>query len=90
MFKIELGAEVKDCVTGFSGIVTGRADYVTGCRQYAVTPTTLKDDGSPVGGGWYDEDRLLKSVAELASEANDPTDPATKPGGPQSNPAPFK
>ena len=33
-FKIRMGAKVTDKVSGFQGIVTGRAEYSTGCRQY--------------------------------------------------------
>lgn len=32
MFRLELGLEVKDIVTGFRGIITGRCEYLTGCH----------------------------------------------------------
>lgn len=56
MFAIQLGSKVRDDITGFEGIVTGRADYITGCRQYLITPKgtkTKRNDSS-----WFDEDRL--------------------------------
>lgn len=67
---IELGKLAKDKVTGFQGIVTGRAQYLTGCTQYVVVPPVA------VGGGfqhgeWFDEGRLEVvgdgvSVADVA------------------------
>lgn len=36
MFKFELGAEVKDVVTGYIGTVTGRVEHLTGCNTYFV------------------------------------------------------
>ncbi len=78
-FKIKLGVKAKDSVTGFSGIVVGRAEYITGCRQYCVTPKADKNKMNDAN--WFDEDRLLKSVKDLK-----PGDD----GGPQHNPAPKK
>lgn len=76
-FKIALGAKVKDSITGFSGVVTGRADYITGCRQYSVTPKGTK--GKVAESAWYDEDRLLKSIPKNRNI-----------GGPQVDEAPIK
>lgn len=54
---IELGYEVKDKITGFKGTVTGRAQYVTGCDQYLVTP---KSKGVTFAdSSWIDEGRLI-------------------------------
>lgn len=58
VFTIENGTTVKDRVTGFSGVVTGRCDYLTGCRQYLVQPAIDKDEKF-VESRWFDEDRLL-------------------------------
>lgn len=84
MFKIEMKAKVKDCVTGFEGIVIARAEYLTGCRQYLVTPMKLKDDGDIVNSIWFDEDRLT-GIDLLGKDERPQND-----GGPQSNPAPTK
>lgn len=56
MFRFELGGVVKDIVTGFSGVITARAEYLTGCMQYSVTSKTLQSGN--VISGWFDEDRL--------------------------------
>ena len=55
---IQLGDRVRDSITGFTGIATGRAEYQYGCKQIFVTPERLKDDGSMPGGEWFDEQRL--------------------------------
>ena len=82
---IELGAHAKDIVTGFEGVVTGRAQYLTGCDQYILSPKASGADFK--SGHWFDENRLSvlkKSVVVLPKLADKKT------GGPVSNPAPTK
>ncbi len=80
MFKIAQGKKVKDSITGFSGIVTGRAEYITGCRQYLVSAKSK--DGKRAECAWYDEDRLTGlDLSRQAPEVD---------GGPQANEAPTK
>ncbi len=62
MFKHDLGATVKEVISGFEGIVTGRVQYLTGCYQYLVT--SRKPDTKPI---WYDEDRLVSKKVKLFS-----------------------
>lgn len=52
-----LGKTVKDKVTGFYGIVTGKAEYLTGCAQYLLAPK-VAENGSFIDGQWFDEGRL--------------------------------
>lgn len=88
-FKIELGAIVKDEITGFCGTVVGRVEYLTGCRQYSVSPKAKDNDLK--GSSWFDEDRLTVigsrsgMAAKLAAVAQ-----SSAPGGPQPCPAPAK
>ncbi len=77
VFRIALGAKIKDSITGFSGVVTGRAEYITGCRQYLVTAKGTK--GKRGEHEWFDEDRLMGKAAKPQN-----------PGGPQAYPAPSK
>lgn len=84
MAKIELGDKVKEVVTGFTGVVTGIASYLTGCDQACVTPR-VKEDGSHVSGQWYDVTRLevlKKGVVDVLGK----TDGQDDPGGPQFSP----
>lgn len=47
---------VKDVITGFEGIITGHADYITGCDQFLVQPSAK--DGEWKEARWFDEKRL--------------------------------
>lgn len=67
---IELGQKAKDCVTGFSGIVTARVEYLTGCTQYGVSPG-LDKDGKVMDTQYFDENRLTAlSVGNLVEMRN--------------------
>lgn len=74
---IKLGSKVTDKVSGFSGIVTGVARYLTGCNQYAVVPKAKSDADSAPDAAWYDEGRLEVitdnsgiTAAEVAADDN--------------------
>ena len=85
MFKLELGKKVSDNITGFKGTVTGRVEYLTGCRQYLVAP---KAQGNKYGDAvWLDEGRLLKGGVAVYTGYNGK---ASGPGGPQAFEAPIK
>lgn len=44
MFTFELGSKVKDLINGFEGVVTARLEFLTGCNQYCVNPSSLTSD----------------------------------------------
>jgi len=54
---ITLGYEVKDVITGFTGIVVAYAEHLHNCDRAAVQPRELKD-GSPVDALWFDVPQL--------------------------------
>lgn len=61
-FKFAIGDRVHDQVTGFSGVITGRAEYSHGgVNRYCVSPYC---EETPTGGNkwvdpqWLDEGRL--------------------------------
>lgn len=54
---IDLGYKVQDRITGFTGIVTGLVDYITGCTQALVTGP-VKPDGCMGESHWIDRERL--------------------------------
>ena len=56
-FKLELGQKVKDTVTGFSGIIVHRVQFLTGCNRYGVQPDTL-DGYKVIKEESFDESRL--------------------------------
>lgn len=84
---MELGMEdrVRDRITGFAGVVTAVASYVTGCRQFFVQPK-VDNDGKYQVGHWFDETRLeLVALADISPAAE-----RVENGGPQENEAPIK
>lgn len=52
----ELGTTAKDKITGFSGMVVGRVEYISGCNQILLSPKVAKD-GTLRGAEWFDEQR---------------------------------
>ena len=44
---IKLGSEIRDCVTGQTGIATARVEYLNGCVQYCLRPRIRKDGKVP-------------------------------------------
>ena len=82
---ITLGSKAKDKITGFTGIVTGRAQYLTGCDQYILAQAATKEGVCPTS--WFDENRLevLKDKPVVLEKTTD-----GRTGGPALNPAPSK
>lgn len=66
---IKLGDKVKETITGFNGVVTGEAKYLTGCTQYLVQPTIMKDNAYP-DAHWFDEGRLKKTPGKKIKKDN--------------------
>jgi len=58
MSTITLGSRATDTINGFSGLVTGRLEYLNGCRQFLIKPEKLDKDGKPQEGVWIDEQNL--------------------------------
>ncbi|MEG1502257.1 MAG: hypothetical protein RR370_02600 [Synergistaceae bacterium] len=56
-FDEMMGKEVKDIVTGYTGIVTGKITWLFGCNQYGVM-AKVATDGSVKESSWFDEGRL--------------------------------
>lgn len=45
MNKIMLGSTVKDRITGLTGVVMARTEYLTGCAHVAILATKLSKEG---------------------------------------------
>lgn len=56
--KTQLGNTYIDAITGFTGVATGRVEYITGCNQILLAPKTA-DPGTESKPAWFDEQRLL-------------------------------
>ncbi len=58
---IKLNDKMKDKITGYSGTVTAKAEYITGETRYLVE--SVDCTGRPTEF-WYDESRLEKEDKE--------------------------
>lgn len=56
--QVRLGDRVKHKVNGSTGVTTGRAEYLNGCRQFLVGREELDDKGRVIEGLWFDEQYL--------------------------------
>lgn len=54
---IELGQKGKDRITGFTGVCTGRVNYISGCDQALIVPG-VNDKGEMQKGEWFDVQRI--------------------------------
>lgn len=66
---MNLGKNAKDKLTGFSGVIIGKCEYLTGCTQYALQPKT-KNDGAFIESRWFDEGRLAAMAGEEFSKSD--------------------
>ncbi|WP_339112810.1 hypothetical protein [Thioclava sp. GXIMD2076] len=79
---VTLGDQVKDTLTGFTGIVIGRVEYLTGCNQLCVLPKSDKDNELK-DVHWFDIERIEKladRAVEISSRytgADIPSPPST-------------
>lgn len=87
MVKIELGSTVKDRITGLTGVVMARSEYLTGCTHVAILATKLSKEGEVPEYEWIDETRCIldktKKIIKLVEKDT------KEPGGPMPN-APEK
>jgi len=55
--NIELGKKAKDRITGLTGIVTARVEYLGAGNRIQIQPP-CKPDGEFVDAEWIDEERV--------------------------------
>ncbi|UOY07749.1 hypothetical protein L0P88_04160 [Muricauda sp. SCSIO 64092] len=78
MNKINLGVRAKDKITGFTGIVISKSQWLTGCDRVALKPPVDKD-GKEQEASWFD----IGAVEYLDEGINAIEVQADKTGGPQ-------
>jgi hypothetical protein len=76
--KDVLGKTMKDQITGFQGVVTGRCEYLTGCHQLLLSPK-MEKGGKPECAEWFDEQRCLPVRAKRIVLDNSKTPGFDKP-----------
>lgn len=52
-----LGKKATDKITGFNGIITGKAIYLYGCSQYCLVSKVNKEGKNVIS--WFDEGRII-------------------------------
>lgn len=65
---VVLGCEASDEITGFTGVVTGRIEYLYGCNQWGLTPKCAKPTDQPGDTRWFDEGRVRWTAQGIAPE----------------------
>lgn len=76
-FKHELGKKAKDKITGFEGIIIGRAEHLFGCCTYGLAPQVYDNEKSKRGETeWFDEGRI-----EIVSEGINPQEVTVEKNG---------
>jgi hypothetical protein len=72
---LKLGDRAKDIITGVTGIVTGKTEWLYGCSRLGLQPEKPKD-GKPVETQWFDEGQCVlvrKSVVKPSAPILAPT-----------------
>lgn len=59
-FKLENGWEVKDLVSGFTGIIDCSALWLNGCKRYSIQPKIKEGESTMPASVWMDEETLIK------------------------------
>lgn len=59
-FKFDNGIEVKDIVTGVTGIVSAQSKWLNGCIRYSVQPKSKEGENVMPDCWWVDEEQLVK------------------------------
>ena len=57
--KIKLGQKVKDSITGYTGIVIARSEWLYGCIRITVQSEKLQDNGFPIDDYTFDEPQAI-------------------------------
>lgn len=83
--QVNLGDEVKDNVTGFTGICVARTQWLNGCIRVVLQSSKLDKEGKPMDGHTFDEPQCTVIEAHKVS-AIPTTAPTATRGGPKPMP----
>lgn len=67
MRQVKLGDEVRDTVSGFAGVATGRSVFLNGCARICVQPL-VSADGKLPDAHWFDEPQLIVTKSSVVPE----------------------
>lgn len=83
-FKFNLGSKVKDILTGFTGILECRSQWLHNCNTYGIKPSKLNKDGEPARTQYFDEPQLILVEENVVEPKRDTGGPCKD--IPQTNP----
>jgi len=75
---VELGMKVRDTISGFEGIATGKFFFLNGCVRVEITPQKIGKDGVPIEAMHFDEPQL-----QILEESLDKIKGGKAKGGPR-------
>lgn len=81
MFKFNCGDEVKDSITGFTGVVVARTEWMNGCLRYVVQSKKREVSTGKAIEDNFDEGQLSLLHPKKEKKKKD------RPGGPFPGPA---
>lgn len=81
-FEFQLGAVLRDIITGFEGVVMVRAEYYTGCIHYGLQSQKLHE-GKPIDWEWIDSSRLILAEGKEVELKTQLSPSGAHPVGPQ-------
>ena len=64
--KNMLGEKAKDKITGFTGIIVAKVEYLNGCTQYCLKPKAGKDGKMPEGE--YIDIQQVELIDDIATK----------------------
>ena len=82
---MQMGDLMRDQVSGFEGIATGKAQYINGCVKWLLEGK-IRDDGK-MPTEWFDEQRVVvvteaAFIVPLSIEESPPRERTALAGGP--------
>lgn len=80
---IKLGDRCKDKVTGVTGMIVAKIEYLNGCRHFELQPKVNKDGEVP-RSYWPDIEQV--ELVKTRTRKKTPGPPIRRSGGPMPNP----
>ena len=77
--KVQLGDVAKDTITGFTGVVVARTEWLHGCERLTLQPQTLNKDGEPIESKSFDEPQIELVKAKAHKGTSDGGGPRAEP-----------
>lgn len=69
--NMNLGDEIRDTISGFKGICSGKAEWLYSCTKVMITPKALdKKTGKPAESDWFDEPQTERVKKEVVKPKN--------------------